>query len=564
MSKAKRYKEPKALKGVLIVLILMLITACGALFVQPNVQTRISGLVGTDVRKYDASEYAKDTFTRGDMKYLPVRISRRDQIISKEDIKRDMQKVGLTASNFSPDDDKIKNGTKFKTEVGEYTVLLYGDVNCDGEVDVLDAQDIINHIVRKGDYTLTGIRKTVANVEDPNKDEIDVLDALRIVNFVLGRTGLIDVLPTSDIENDHEKPVITLDEGGEVIKLKVSTEERPTEFDLLSGVTVTDNVDYNIKSKVQTSGYFNLKEPGIYTINYNVKDSNGNEANTVSRKFEVVNYVVGMDIEEMPRKTEFANGEKIDSNSMAGMKIIANMAYTDWRVREIPLDEITFSPEIAYIEGTEPGNQEITIIYYDENADEEVTEKINIKVTPHMPRFEINGEFINNIEIGDNNYQMPDIKAFEDEEPQEELNVTYHLKIMKDDGTVDTKGPFASPRDISSWILGDFGTTYEISYSATNKHNLTRTEKVLVNVIDTINSIEVDDTKTNLVKKDYIDGQEINLDGLAFKVRMKSGNVDTIIEMKERALYQVKLLLNMMIVQVEDNKFHLSINTLIQ
>ena len=143
MSKAKRYKEPKALKGVLIVLILMLITACGALFVQPNVQTRISGLVGTDVRKYDASEYAKDTFTRGDMKYLPVRISRRDQIISKEDIKRDMQKVGLTASNFSPDDDKIKNGTKFKTEVGEYTVLLYGDVNCDGEVDVLDRKSVV-------------------------------------------------------------------------------------------------------------------------------------------------------------------------------------------------------------------------------------------------------------------------------------------------------------------------------------------------------------------------------------------------------------------------------------
>lgn len=527
MSKAKRYKEPKTLKAVLIMLILMLITACGVLFIQPDVQMRIASLADNDVRKYESSEYAKDTFTRGDMKYLPVRISKRDQTISKEDIKRDMQKVGLTASNFSPDDDRIKNGTKFKTEVGEYTILLYGDVNCDGEVDVLDAQDIIWHIVRKGNYTLTGERKTAANVEDPNKDEVDVLDALRIVNFVLGRTGLIDVLPTSDIENDHEKPVIKLEEDGEVIKLKVSTKDKPNEFDLLSGVTVTDNVDYNIKSKVQTSGYFNIEEPGIYTINYNVKDSNGNEADTKSRRFEVINYMTGIDIEKMPAKAEFANGEKIDANSMAGMKLIAKMAYTDWRVREIPLDEVTFSPDVAYVEGKEPKEQEISIIYHDKNIDEDVTEKIKIKVTPHMPKFEIDGKFENYIEIGDNSYQIPSIRAYEDEEPNEELDVTYSVKIKNGDN-VETKGPFENPSDASLWIKGNLGTEYEISYTATNKYELENTVVVPVSVIDTISSISVDKDKTNLVTTQYIDGQDISLDGLAFKAIMKSGEPKTI------------------------------------
>lgn len=534
MSKAKRYKEPKTLKAILILLILMLITACGALFLQPDVQMIIASLAKSDVRKYDAaSEYVKDTYTRDNTKYLPIRISKRGQTISKEDIKRDFEKDGIPVKSFSPDVEPIRNGTKVSTDNGEYTVILYGDVNCDGEVDVLDAQDIIWHIVRKGDYTLTGVKRTAANVDDPNVDELDIYDASRIVAFILGKSGLIDVLPISDIQNDHEKPVITLAEDGEVIKLKVSTEERPNKFDLFSGVTVTDNVDYNIKSKVQTSGNFNIYEPGTYTINYNVKDSNGNEADTKTRKIEVVNYVTGIDIEKTPAKTEFANGEKIDANSMAGMKLIAKMAYTDWRIREIPLDKVTFSPDIAYVEGKEPKEQEISIIYHDDNIDEDIIEKIKIKVTPHMPKFEVDGEFENYIEIGDNNYQIPNVRAYEDENPDEELDVKYYVTI-KTGGNVDVKGPFDNPSDASLWIRGDFGTEYVIEYTATNKYGLENTVPVPVSVIDTISTISVDKDKTNLVTTEYIDGQSINLDGLAFTAMMKSGETKTIYYRDER------------------------------
>ena len=41
---------------------------------------RIASLAKSDVRKYDAaSEYVKDTFTRDNTKYLPIRISKRGQ-----------------------------------------------------------------------------------------------------------------------------------------------------------------------------------------------------------------------------------------------------------------------------------------------------------------------------------------------------------------------------------------------------------------------------------------------------------------------------------------------------
>lgn len=537
MSKAKRYKEPKLLKTVLIILILMLIASVGALIFQPDVQTRIASLAKSDVKKYEAaSDYVKDTFTRDNTKYLPIRISQRGQTISKEDIKRDFAKDGIPVKSFSPDVEPIKNGTKVMTDNGEYTVLLYGDVNCDGEIDVLDAQDIIWHIVRKGDYTLTGIRRIVANVDDPNVDEVDIYDASRIVAFILGKSGLIDVLPESDIKNDHDKPVIKLEENGEIIKLKVSTKDKPTTFDLFSGVTATDNVDYNIRSKVYSTGYLDLEEPGRYTINYDVVDSNGNKADTVSRKIEVVNYVEDIIIEEMPTKKEFANGEKLDKNTMAGMKLIAKMAYDDGREREISLEDVTFSPSIIDIEGNETVQKEIYITYHDNNIDEDTTKALTITVTPHKPVYEVNGEFAYGIELGENNYVMPEIRAFEDEEPKTELPVKYYVKIIKNGITEEIK-ECANTSEVENLIVGEKNTVYEITYNAvSDRYGSENPIKVTVNTIDTINRIEIDKEKTLAsLKKNYIEEQYIDLDGLVLKATTKSGEVETIFYNNEKA-----------------------------
>lgn len=59
-----------------------------------------------------------------------------------------------------------------------------------------------------------------------------------------------------------------------------------TNYDLMTGVTATDNYDGNINNKVTvtSSPAFDPYEMGTYTITYNVKDSSGNASLVTSRK----------------------------------------------------------------------------------------------------------------------------------------------------------------------------------------------------------------------------------------------------------------------------------------
>ena len=69
---------------------------------------------------------------------------------------------------------------------------------------------------------------------------------------------------------DKEAPVIngstklSVEEGGEI--------------DLLKDITVTDNSKEEIKATVE--GEYDLKTPGVYSLNYVAKDSSGNESKT--------------------------------------------------------------------------------------------------------------------------------------------------------------------------------------------------------------------------------------------------------------------------------------------
>ena len=81
---------------------------------------------------------------------------------------------------------------------------------------------------------------------------------------------------------DTEAPVITLNGDANVVLIidDVSTWQDP-------GATATDNVDGDLTSGITTTGTVN-EAIGTYTIDYDVTDSAGNQANTVTRTVEVV------------------------------------------------------------------------------------------------------------------------------------------------------------------------------------------------------------------------------------------------------------------------------------
>jgi hypothetical protein len=79
---------------------------------------------------------------------------------------------------------------------------------------------------------------------------------------------------------DTTKPVITLIN---IAHVKVRWGKTYTD----PGATAKDNVDGDISSQIVTSNPVNVWVPGTYTVTYNVKDSAGNAAVTVTRSVQV-------------------------------------------------------------------------------------------------------------------------------------------------------------------------------------------------------------------------------------------------------------------------------------
>lgn len=88
------------------------------------------------------------------------------------------------------------------------------------------------------------------------------------------------VVRTVMVVSDTTKPVIKL-KGSYYVRVKSGTPY----YDV--GATATDNEDGDITSKMQVTNTVNIFAPGVYKVTYNVKDSNGNAADTVTRTVRV-------------------------------------------------------------------------------------------------------------------------------------------------------------------------------------------------------------------------------------------------------------------------------------
>ena len=73
-------------------------------------------------------------------------------------------------------------GNRLSKKVTGAAPIKKGDVNGDGDVDIADAVCIVNHIVGKPNSVF------VEAAADVNNDgDIDIADAVRIVNYVVGK-----------------------------------------------------------------------------------------------------------------------------------------------------------------------------------------------------------------------------------------------------------------------------------------------------------------------------------------------------------------------------------------
>lgn len=125
-----------------------------------------------------------NVFVEDNMTILPFIFSKTDQKITRAKIEEEFTKANLTIKNISTGD-VIGTGTKITVneDSTEYTVLVYGDVDGDGEVGFYDALDIIWEVNHPEAHSFEGIFFKAANLENSD-NEIEFYDALRIIPFV--------------------------------------------------------------------------------------------------------------------------------------------------------------------------------------------------------------------------------------------------------------------------------------------------------------------------------------------------------------------------------------------
>ena len=297
-----------------------------------------------------------NVFIENNKRILPFIFSSVDQTVSVEKIKSEFKKAGLTVKDISTS--KIGTGTKVTVKENKdvYTVLIYGDVNGDGEIDITDIHRVILQYLNGNmlkDETLVA-----ANVSNDDA-ELDITDIQRLIIFYLG--GNLDgSLVLNEPGSVKDAPIITL-KGNNPQVIKYGT----TYSD--AGATATDKSGKTVT--VQTSGNINTNTLGEQYITYTATDSKGNTA-MATRKVLVKDYATKVEITKQP-KTEYKEGEALD---LTGGEI--TVTYASKAQEKISMNNCKASGYSSTV-----GSKTITLSYENEKLFEPVTTTFTVNVT---------------------------------------------------------------------------------------------------------------------------------------------------------------------------------------
>lgn len=148
------------------------------------------------IQGYAARQYLEDVIKVPDAEQNKYKLDEYKKIIIMEPrVKvRDLKdKISDLAHAFNKDgnelsiDDSMGTGDKVNIKGKDYTVVKLGDVNGDGEVDIIDMALVKRDII--GTQKLTGIYKNAGKVSNSG-EEIDIIDMALIKRNIIGTSNI--------------------------------------------------------------------------------------------------------------------------------------------------------------------------------------------------------------------------------------------------------------------------------------------------------------------------------------------------------------------------------------
>lgn len=135
--------------------------------------------------KEDIITPVKRVFSRNNKKYIGLVLQNNDDILTKRDLKSVYSEKNITSN-----ESQLSNGSKVNMENEEYITIIYGDVDSDGEINILDAVKVLNYL--KGKIQLSEEELLAANIKKDG--EIDIFCAVKILNVLKGKVSYQNIL----------------------------------------------------------------------------------------------------------------------------------------------------------------------------------------------------------------------------------------------------------------------------------------------------------------------------------------------------------------------------------
>ena len=192
------------------------------------------------------------------------------------DIRAKFAKANLTIKSIS--NEPVGTGTQITVNENTetYNIVIYGDVNGDGKINLIDVQRIILHYLNPNTNALTGLNAIAANVNNKDNNDINLIDAQRIILFYLGNlnTGLVVEEPEASNPVEPEDTISNITITNPTKYIYTVGEEINLAGGKINITYASGKVETIDMEKYMISGY-NKNVPGkqTVTVSYRVNDT---------------------------------------------------------------------------------------------------------------------------------------------------------------------------------------------------------------------------------------------------------------------------------------------------